>query len=69
MAELQGDGAHASQFEQLARWAQQAYVQGLWNGRYLEYDTSDSTHHDRYIQLGNNILPYVLIHPNLATTA
>ena len=58
MAELQGDGAHARQFEELAQRAQQAYVRGLWNGRYLEYDTSDSTHHDRYARRGNNISPF-----------
>ena len=53
MAELQGDGAHARQFGELAQRAQRAYVGGLWNGRYLEYDTSNSTHHDRYTYTKN----------------
>ena len=46
MASLQGDTSHAVYYSELAARARSVYIAKLWNGRYLNYDSSTSGHHD-----------------------
>jgi non-lysosomal glucosylceramidase len=46
MALLMEDTTHAVEFGHYADRARVAYVKKLWNGRYLDYDSSRSSHHD-----------------------
>jgi non-lysosomal glucosylceramidase len=44
MASLRGDAARVKEFSLLAERSRFAYVNKLWNGRYLDYDNSTSSH-------------------------
>mmetsp|Transcript_5639 Transcript_5639/g.8369 ORF Transcript_5639/g.8369 Transcript_5639/m.8369 type:complete len:847 (-) Transcript_5639:44-2584(-) len=46
LATQMGDGATVDRYRDLAGRAQRVYVSSLWNGRYLDYDSSSSKHHD-----------------------
>lgn len=46
MGETVGDAAHAAHYRPLAARARAAYAARLWNGRYFDYDASDSVHQD-----------------------
>lgn len=41
-----GDAAHASRYRAQAARARAAYAERLWNGRYFDYDASESVHQD-----------------------
>lgn len=45
-AALQGDQASVTTYRALADRARAVYIAKLWNGRYLNYDSSKSAHHD-----------------------
>jgi non-lysosomal glucosylceramidase len=46
MATLMDDTSCLDKYEELANKAKKVYIDKLWNGKYLEYDSSDSEHHD-----------------------
>lgn len=46
ISKLCGDEEASDRFTALAQRAQRVYVALLWNGRYLDYDSSQSEHHD-----------------------
>ena len=46
VATKQRDSESSSYYSDLASRARAVYVQQLWNGRYLNYDSSASEHHD-----------------------
>lgn len=46
MATIMDDSSSIVKYEELANKAKKVYVDKLWNGRYLDYDSSDSDHHD-----------------------
>lgn len=46
VASSQQDHTTAGLYRDLAGRARQVYIAKLWNGRYLNYDSSSSTHHD-----------------------
>ena len=46
-----GDAAAQAQFADTARRGRLVYQEKLWNGRYLDYDSSDSDHHDSIMVL------------------
>ena len=45
-ASIMNDPAHTAYYHDLARRARSVYIAQLWNGRYLNYDSSTSHHHD-----------------------
>ena len=46
MGNALGDAAHASRYRAHAARARAAYAERLWNGRYFDYDASESVHQD-----------------------
>lgn len=46
MARIVKHSVMASKYTELAKAARKVYVSELWNGKYLNYDSSDSDHHD-----------------------
>lgn len=43
---IQKDSIHCLYYKKLAERARKVYIDKLWNGRYLDYDSSNSAHHD-----------------------
>jgi len=46
MALIMDDSSRASHYLSLAQRARNVYISVLWNGKYLNYDSSSSKHHD-----------------------
>lgn len=46
MARLLHQDVMSAKYSELAKAARKVYIASLWNGKYLNYDSSDSDHHD-----------------------